>query len=63
MLSSQVHQTKPFGVIINEGRKKLPLERGTTENLWWKSNFKQICFQLNLQKVAIVSKDLIVIGM
>ena len=30
---------------IHRDRQKLSLELGTAENLWWKSNFKQICFQ------------------
>ena len=42
--SSEVQQTKSFGVIINGDMQKL-LEHGTDENLLWKSNVKQIYFQ------------------
>ena len=30
----------------------MPLEHGTAGNVWWKSNFKQICFQFFLRKVS-----------
>ena len=39
----------------------LSLEHGTAENLWWKSNFKQVCFEIFFTKVSKVSEDLIVI--
>ena len=31
-------------LVIYGDRQKLSLEHGTAEHLWWKSNFKQICF-------------------
>ena len=41
-------QTKSFGiinhVIINGDRQQLSVEHGTARKIWWKSNFKQICF-------------------
>ena len=42
--SSEAQQTKSFGIIINGDRQKSSLEHGITNKLWWKSNFKQICF-------------------
>ena len=32
-------------IILNRDRQKLSLEHGTAENLWWKSNFRQMCFE------------------
>ena len=51
--SSYVQQTISFGyrVVIHRDRQKLSLEHGTTENLWWKRNFKQIFFQLLIEGV------------
>ena len=31
-------------LFIHGDRQKLSVEHGTTENVWWKSNFKLICF-------------------
>ena len=36
---------KIFGLIINGDKQKSSLEHGTTEQLLWKSNFKQMCFE------------------
>ena len=30
---------------LDMDRQKLSLEHGTANNLWWKSNFKQVCFE------------------
>ena len=39
-------------LIIHGDRQKSSLVHGTTENLWWKSNFKEICFLfLTFQKL------------
>ena len=36
---------KIMWLIIHGDRQRLSMEHGTAENLWWNSNFKQICFQ------------------
>ena len=56
-----MQQIKSFGVIINGDKPESSLAHGTAEKLWWTRNFKQICFQVFLRNVAIVS-DLIEIG-
>ena len=36
---------KIIWLVIHGDRQKLSLELGTSENLWWKNNFKQMFFQ------------------
>jgi len=57
--SSEAQQTNSFGVIIYRDRYKslILLEQGTSKYLWWKSNFKQICFEI-LWKMPIVSQKI-----
>ena len=59
MVPHQVTLASPHTSSNQFNPGKSSLEHGTGENLWWKSNFKQVCF---LRKVAIISEDLIVIG-
>ena len=32
--------------MFENSRQKSSLELGTAENIWWKSNFKQMCFEV-----------------
>jgi len=47
---------KIIWLVIHRDRQKLSLEHGTANNLWWKSNFKQICFNF------FTKEDYVVIG-
>ena len=37
-------------------RHKLSLEHGTADNLWWKSNFKLICFLFFTMQLGYVDR-------
>ena len=41
---------KLIWLVIHGDRQQLSFEHGTAENVWWRSNFKQICFQFFSRK-------------
>jgi len=43
--SSEAQQIQSFEVIIHGDMQDSSQGHGTGEKLWWKSNFKQICFE------------------